>query len=78
MAGLVTGWCVLDIGCGAGETCVVLLDAGADVTGVDGSGPFALAEKDRLRGILERAGFADIAIDPFDFPVRMAAAGGGE
>jgi SAM-dependent methyltransferase len=39
-------------------------------------GPFALADSARLRGILERAGFADITISPFDFPVRLATGGG--
>jgi SAM-dependent methyltransferase len=176
-AGSVSGQRVLDIGCGAGETCVVWLDGGAKVTGVDVSGPmlavaadrtggkatlvkadaavwrgdapfdltvsqfglmffadpdvafaniaanirpggrlmftcwrpaaenewvtapmgairdllapsspsaphapgpFALADRDRLRGILERAGFADIAINPFDFPVCLASEGGVE
>ena len=38
-------------------------------------GPFALADKDRLRGIVERAGFADIAISSFDFPVCIATEG---
>jgi len=41
-------------------------------------GPFALADKDRLTGILRRAGFADVAIDPFDFPVNLASEGGVE
>ena len=39
-------------------------------------GPFALADRERLRKILERAGFADIAIYPFDFPVCFARDGG--
>lgn len=41
-------------------------------------GPFALADRDRLGGILERAGFADVAINPFDFPVCLASEGGVE
>lgn len=41
-------------------------------------GPFALADRDRLGGILERAGFADVAIKPFDFPVCLASEGGVE
>jgi SAM-dependent methyltransferase len=41
-------------------------------------GPFALADRDRLRGILERAGFTDIAINQFDFPVSFATEGGVE
>ena len=39
-------------------------------------GPFALADRDRLAGILGRAGFADVAIDPLDIPVCLAGAGG--
>jgi SAM-dependent methyltransferase len=39
-------------------------------------GPFALADRDRLRGIAERAGFTKVAIDPFDFPVCLASEGG--
>ena len=41
-------------------------------------GPFALADRDRLGGILERAGFEEVAIDAFDFPVCLASAGGVE
>jgi SAM-dependent methyltransferase len=41
-------------------------------------GPFALANRDRLGGILERAGFTDVAINPFDFPVCLASEGGVE
>ena len=176
-AGPVAGKRVLDVGCGNGETCVILLETGAEVTGVDVSaamlavaakrthgkatlvqadaavwrgdapfdlavsqfglmffadpdmafaniaanvrpggrllftcwrpakenqwvtkpvgaikdlvpedgpsaphapGPFALADKDRLRGIVERAGFSSIAIDPVDFPVCFASEGGVE
>lgn len=39
-------------------------------------GPFALADKDRLAGIVAGAGFVNIAIDPFDFPVCLATEGG--
>lgn len=39
-------------------------------------GPFALADSVRLRGILERAGFAHVSITPFDFPVSLASTGG--
>src|SRR5580658_4735345 len=173
-AGSVLGRRVLDIGCGAEETCVIWLDAGAAVTGVDVSGPllalasyrtdgqvtlvkadaavwmgdapfdlavsqfglmffadpdaafatitasvrpdgrllftcwrtaaenqwvttpmaamrdlltpsspsvpnapgpFALADRDRLRGIVERAGFTEVAIDPFDLPVCLSSEG---
>jgi SAM-dependent methyltransferase len=41
-------------------------------------GPFALADRDRLAGILGRAGFADVVIDPFNFPVRLSSEGGVE
>ena len=41
-------------------------------------GPFALADRDRLGGILKRAGFTDVAIEPFDFPARLASDGGVE
>jgi SAM-dependent methyltransferase len=176
-AGSVSGLRVLDIGCGTGETCMIWLDGGAEVTGVDVSapmlalasertegratlvqadasvwlgdapfdlvvsqfglmffanpdvafatiaanvrpggrllfscwrpaadnewvstpmaairdllpeaplpvphapGPFALADPDRLGEILERAGFADVAIKPFDFPACLASDGGVE
>jgi SAM-dependent methyltransferase len=36
-------------------------------------GPFALADPDRLRGILEGAGFSGIAIEPLDGVMRMGA-----
>ena len=39
-------------------------------------GPFALGDKSRLHGILERAGFSAIQISPFDFPVCLASSGG--
>ena len=39
-------------------------------------GPFALADRDRLRGLLARAGFADIAIEPFDCALFFASEGG--
>ncbi len=39
-------------------------------------GPFALADRDRLAGILKRAGFTSIAIQPWDFPVCFATDGG--
>jgi SAM-dependent methyltransferase len=39
-------------------------------------GPFALAAKDRLDGILRRSGFVDVSIRPFDFAVAMGGEGG--
>lgn len=41
-------------------------------------GPFALADARRLRALLERAGFTKISIEPVDFPVYFATAGGIE
>jgi SAM-dependent methyltransferase len=41
-------------------------------------GTFALADKERVRGILERAGFDAITIRPFDFPVSLTHDGGIE
>jgi len=37
-----------------------------------------LADRDRLRGIVERAGFTNVAINPFDFPACLAREGGVE
>jgi hypothetical protein len=34
-----------------------------------------LADRDRLRGIVERAGFTEVAIDPFDLPVCLSSEG---
>jgi len=39
-------------------------------------GPFALADKERLKGLLERAGFSHIKMTPFDCPVCVATEGG--
>ncbi|HEY3778417.1 MAG TPA: class I SAM-dependent methyltransferase [Rhizomicrobium sp.] len=36
-------------------------------------GPFAFADAARLRGILERAGYASVEIDAFDGPMNMGA-----
>jgi ubiquinone/menaquinone biosynthesis C-methylase UbiE len=49
-AGSVLGQPVLDIGCGAGETCVTWPDGGAAVTGVDVSGPMLAVAADRTDG----------------------------
>jgi hypothetical protein len=38
--------------------------------------PFALADKDRLHEIVERAGFTKVAINPFDFPVCLSSEDG--
>jgi SAM-dependent methyltransferase len=40
-------------------------------------GPFAFADRDRVHGILERAGFVDRAVEPFDADVVMATPEGG-
>lgn len=39
-------------------------------------GPFALADATRLQHVLEEAGFTNINIEFFNFPVRMALEGG--
>jgi hypothetical protein len=36
-------------------------------------GPFAFAEEDYTRGILEKAGYSGIALERFDEPILMAA-----
>jgi SAM-dependent methyltransferase len=41
-------------------------------------GPFALADGERLGGIVARAGFSEVAIEPFDFRVRLTNSGGLE
>lgn len=48
--GDVEGQGVLDIGCGTGQTCVLLLDKGAEVTGVDVSSPMLALAKERTGG----------------------------
>jgi hypothetical protein len=40
-------------------------------------GPFSLAARARLEGILKLAGFVEIAIDPFDAELLMATPEGG-
>ena len=44
-------------------------------TDPDAPGPFAFANPDRVRGILERAGYADIEIDRYDTTLRISSAG---
>jgi SAM-dependent methyltransferase len=39
-------------------------------------GPFALADRERLNGIVASAGFTNVTITPFDFSVCLAAEGG--
>lgn len=39
-------------------------------------GPFALADRERLAGILSRAGFVEVTLEPLDFPACMASEGG--
>ena len=39
-------------------------------------GPFAFADAARVRGILERAGFREVAIDPFESLLDVGGAGG--
>lgn len=40
-------------------------------------GPFAFADPERVTSVLERAGFRDIAMTPFDATLTMATAEGG-
>lgn len=48
--GDLSGRRVLDVGCGTGETCARWLSAGAQVTGVDLSGPMLAVAADRSGG----------------------------
>jgi SAM-dependent methyltransferase len=41
-------------------------------------GPFALADAERLRRILTSAGYGDVSIETYAFPVTFAASGGAE
>ncbi|MDZ4696782.1 MAG: class I SAM-dependent methyltransferase [Deltaproteobacteria bacterium] len=41
-------------------------------------GPFGLCDRPRLEGILQRAGFSDVTIEPLDLPVYFAREGGVE
>jgi SAM-dependent methyltransferase len=40
----------------------------------DAPGPFAFAERERVVGVLERAGFSEIALDPVDLPLHIPGA----
>ena len=48
--GAVAGQRVLDIGCGAGETCAIWLAGGAEVTGIDVSAPMLAVAAKRTQG----------------------------
>lgn len=48
--GDLAGQRLLDIGCGTGETCLLWLNAGADVTGVDISAPMLELARERTAG----------------------------
>lgn len=48
--GDLAGQRLLDIGCGTGETCLLWLKAGADVTGVDISAPMLELARERTAG----------------------------
>lgn len=48
--GVAPGDRVLDVGCGTGETCMLWLADGADVTGVDISGPMLAVAANRTGG----------------------------
>jgi len=45
-----------------------------DMPPPDAPGPFAFADADRVAGILEEAGFSDVAVDPAALPLLL---GGG-
>jgi hypothetical protein len=45
-----------------------------DMPPPDAPGPFAFADPDRVAGILEGAGFTDVAVDPVALPLLL---GGG-
>src|SRR5271167_3671372 len=70
-AGSVRGQRLLDIGCGAGETCVIWLDGGAAVTGVDVSGPLLAVAADRTNGKVTLVK-ADAAVWIGDAPFDLA------
>lgn len=70
-AGLVMGQRVLDIGCGAGETCMIWLDGGAVVTGVDVSRPLLAVAADPTNGKVTLVK-ADAAVWIGDAPFDLA------
>jgi ubiquinone/menaquinone biosynthesis C-methylase UbiE len=55
----------------AGEAAASLLP-NLPAYAIDAPGAFGLADATRTKGILERAGFRDIAIDPLDAPSSVA------
>ncbi len=75
-AGSVAGRRVLDIGCGSGETCLVWLAGGGEVTGVDVSGPMLAVAAKRTSGkaVLIKA---DAAVWRGDRPFDLAVSQGG-
>jgi SAM-dependent methyltransferase len=42
----------------------------------DDPGPFAFASKDRVHGVLDKAGFSSIALEPIDLALDVATGGG--
>lgn len=46
--------------------------------GPEAPGPFSLAEEARVRGILQRAGFVDVGMEPVDLLLDLAHGGGLE
>ena len=46
--------------------------------GPDDPGPFAFASKDRVHGILSKAGFSSIVLEPIDLALDIAVGGGLE
>lgn len=39
----------------------------------DGGGPFSLAEAERIRQVLQAAGFGEVAVEPIDMPLRVGS-----
>lgn len=66
-AAIKAGERVLDVGCGCGETTLMLAEHGAEVTGIDISRPMLARARERAAG---RAGVsfreADAALEPFE------------
>lgn len=70
--GSVAGQRVLDIGCGTGETCLIWLEGGAEVTGVDISRPMLAVAANRTTGkvkLIEADASSWTGDTPFDVAV---------
>jgi SAM-dependent methyltransferase len=74
-------WCGVE----ANPWCSVVLDAVRDILGDqtpdvsgDGPGPFAFADEDRVRRILDVAGFSAVELRPFDDDFVFSVSGLGD